>query len=140
METINHRKYVPMSEQIKLINECRRSGLTDADWCREHNIPPSTFYTWVKRCKKAHLGDRIESPRYGHVESARSTQDIVPISVVPDRSEERVSVPCLPPADALIDNSHTIEVVMKDVTIRIKNDVDPDIVGVMFRILKEGLC
>ena len=109
METINHRKYVPMSEQIKLINECRRSGLTDADWCREHNIPPSTFYTWVKRCKKAHLGDRIESPRYGHVESARPTQDIVPISVVPDRSEERVSVPCLPPADALIDNSHTIE-------------------------------
>ena len=23
---------VPMAEQIRLINECRRSGMTDADW------------------------------------------------------------------------------------------------------------
>lgn len=35
---------VPMLGQIKLINECRRSGMTNADWCREHNISPSTFY------------------------------------------------------------------------------------------------
>ena len=25
---------VPMVEQIRLINECRQSGMTDADWCR----------------------------------------------------------------------------------------------------------
>ena len=25
---------VPMAEQIRLINECRQSGMTDADWCR----------------------------------------------------------------------------------------------------------
>ena len=24
---------VPMAEQIRLINECRQSGMTDADWC-----------------------------------------------------------------------------------------------------------
>ena len=27
---------VPMTEQIRLINECRQSGITDADWCREN--------------------------------------------------------------------------------------------------------
>ena len=27
---------VPMVEQIRLINECRQSGMTDADWCRKH--------------------------------------------------------------------------------------------------------
>ena len=32
---------VPMAEQIKLINECRQSGMTDADWCRENNIAVS---------------------------------------------------------------------------------------------------
>ena len=26
---------VPMAEQIRLINECRQSGMTDADWCRD---------------------------------------------------------------------------------------------------------
>ena len=42
---------VPMAEQIKLINECRQSGMTDADWCRENDIAVSTFYNWVSRCR-----------------------------------------------------------------------------------------
>ena len=32
---------VPMAEQIRLINECRQSGMTDADWCRENDIAVS---------------------------------------------------------------------------------------------------
>ena len=35
---------VPKEEQLKLINECRSSGMTDIDWCREHGIAVSTFY------------------------------------------------------------------------------------------------
>lgn len=35
---------VPKEEQLKLINECRTSGMTDTDWCREHGIAVSTFY------------------------------------------------------------------------------------------------
>ena len=38
---------VPMAEQIRLINECRQSGMTDADWCRENDIAVSTFYNWI---------------------------------------------------------------------------------------------
>ena len=38
---------VPMAEQIRLINECRQSGMTDADWCHENDIAVSTFYNWV---------------------------------------------------------------------------------------------
>lgn len=26
---------VTIEEQIRLMNECRQSGMTDADWCRE---------------------------------------------------------------------------------------------------------
>lgn len=29
---------VSKEEQLKLINECRSSGMTDSDWCREHGI------------------------------------------------------------------------------------------------------
>ena len=29
---------VPKEEQLKLINECRTSGMTDIDWCREHGV------------------------------------------------------------------------------------------------------
>ena len=56
---------VPMAEQIRLINECRQSGMTDADWCRENDIAVSTFYNWVSRCRKA-AADQIPAANYGH--------------------------------------------------------------------------
>ena len=48
---------VPMAEQLRLINECRQSGMTDADWCRENDIAVSTFYNWVSRCILRSLAD-----------------------------------------------------------------------------------
>ena len=50
---------VPMAEQIRLINDCRQSGMTDADWCRENDIAVSTFYNWVSRCRKT-AADQIQ--------------------------------------------------------------------------------
>ena len=44
---------VPMAEQLRLINECRQSGMTDAGWCRENDIAVINFYNWVSRCQKA---------------------------------------------------------------------------------------
>ena len=49
---------VPMAEQIRLINECRQSGMTDADWCRENDIAVSTFYNWVSRCRKVQIASQ----------------------------------------------------------------------------------
>jgi len=39
-------------EQYRLIMECRSSGLSDYQWCTEHDINPGTFYNWVKRLRK----------------------------------------------------------------------------------------
>lgn len=46
-------KIVRRPEQIKLIMECRQSGLSDYQWCRTHNINPGTFYNWVSKLKKS---------------------------------------------------------------------------------------
>lgn len=40
-------------EQIKLIMECRQSGLSDYQWCRKQDIHPGTFYNWVSKLRKA---------------------------------------------------------------------------------------
>ena len=79
---------VPMAEQIRLINECRQSGMTDADWCRENDIAVSTFYNWVSRCRKA-AADQIPAPNYGHCEIPCSKQDVVPIDIVSDHLPEQ---------------------------------------------------
>ena len=48
-----HKARVPMAEQIRIIKECRQSGMTDAGWCRKNDISVSTFYNWVSRCRIA---------------------------------------------------------------------------------------
>ena len=46
-------KGVRKSEQIKLIMECRRSGLSDYQWCQNQGINPGTFYNWMSKLRKA---------------------------------------------------------------------------------------
>ena len=79
---------VPMKEQLRLINECRQSGMTDADWCRENGIAVSTFYNWVSRCRKV-AADQIPVPNYGHLEIPQSKPDVVPIDIIPDHSPKQ---------------------------------------------------
>ena len=45
-------KPVAVEDQHRLIMECRSSGLTDYQWCIEHDIKPGTFYNWVKRLRQ----------------------------------------------------------------------------------------
>ncbi len=91
---------VPMAEQIRLINECRQSGMTDAVWCRENDIAVSTFYNWVSRCRKA-------AADHGHLEVPRPKQDVVPIDIVPDHIPEQHTASQM--INSHLDNSHTID-------------------------------
>ena len=68
-------KAVTVAEQYRLITECRASGMTDYQWCVEHNIKPGTFYNWVKRLRQS--GDVDIPAPAGNKEPAR--QDIVEI-------------------------------------------------------------
>lgn len=43
---------VSAEEQYKLIMECRQRGLSDQQWCLDHDIKPGTFYNWVNRLRK----------------------------------------------------------------------------------------
>lgn len=40
-------------DQIKLIMECRRSGLSDYQWCEQNGIYPGNFYNWVSKLRKS---------------------------------------------------------------------------------------
>lgn len=128
---------VPMTEQIRLINECRRSGMTDADWCRENDIAASTFYNWVSRCRKA-AADQIPGPNYGHHEEPQPKQDVVPVDIVPEHLPEQHTASQM--QQMYLDNSHTIEVIMKDVRIHISNDVDPFLLTRTLRLIREISC
>ncbi|MCI9338039.1 MAG: transposase [Lachnospiraceae bacterium] len=52
----------PAEEQYRLVLECRRSGMTASNWCREKGINPQTFYTW-RQFDWLMSGIEIEQPK-----------------------------------------------------------------------------
>lgn len=63
-------------EWMELITQCRRSGLSDERWCRDNDIPISTFYRHAKILRQkacdipAHAGENM-FPK----------QEVVPVQV-----------------------------------------------------------
>lgn len=53
---------ISADEQLRLLMECRASGLTDHEWCMQSGICPGTFYNWVKRLRKNGCTDIDRTP------------------------------------------------------------------------------
>ena len=72
-------KKIPAKEQYRLIMECRQSGLTDHQWCVEHDIKPGTFYNWVKRLRQKGCMDIDIPASTGRSCYAPESQEVVRI-------------------------------------------------------------
>lgn len=46
-------KRISPDEQLRLVMECRSSGLSDYQWCLMNGINAGTFYNWVNRLRKS---------------------------------------------------------------------------------------
>ena len=44
-----------VEERLRIIDECRKSGLTGREWCRQQGLCWNTYHTWVSRLKKKGL-------------------------------------------------------------------------------------
>ena len=51
LQTVNHNNR--LLEWSKRVEECRNSGQTVVEWCREHGIPTSTYFVWQRKVFKA---------------------------------------------------------------------------------------
>ena len=69
-------------EQYQMVLECRRSGLTDCDWCRENGVNLETFYTWIRRLKKK--GGFSVPPASKQQVPSTPSHDIARIDILPD--------------------------------------------------------
>lgn len=84
------------------------------------------------------MANQIPPSNYGHLEVPRPKQDVVPIDIVPDYTPQPHIASQMQPS--YLDNSHTIEVVMKDITIRLNNGADPVLLTRTFCLLQEFSC
>lgn len=131
-------KRVPFDEQLRLIMECRNSGLTDSQWCLENNIKHSTFYTWIERHRKAasfipesatkpaqleeHEVVRIERNQLAHTQSLPETPLIY---------ESPKAYPDPAPA---------MEITICGAVLKVSNDINPGLLAQTLRVLKGLSC
>ena len=120
---------VPAEEQYRLIMECRKSGLSDHQWCLNNDINPGTFYNWVSRLRKS---NSVDIP------------DKNPVSayVPTDQEVVKIEMNSLSASNA-IDKSTDVsvmELVTGKTGLRIPYGTDPMLLAKTIRILTELSC
>lgn len=128
-------------EWIQLIMECRNSGMTDRTWCERHGILVSSFYNAVKRLrKKACDIPYVSNKKPYALDLTAQKQEAVQIDLYPETILNQ-TVPAPQVASAPhIDNSHTIELMLGDVSLKVSNSADPVLLQQIIRMLRPALC
>jgi transposase-like protein len=85
----NPRKSI--EEQYALVIECRSSGLSNQQWCMQHDIKPGTFYNWVKRLRQKACYD-IPAATDRDALTASVRQEVVKVDIVPDQAPDKQQV------------------------------------------------
>ena len=120
---------VPVEEQYRLIMECRKSGLSDYQWCLNNDINPGTFYNWVSRLRKNNCKDLPDKNPSLPYEPAK--QDVV-----------KIKMNSLSTSNAIDKNTDAfvMELVIGNMGLRISNETDSLLLAKTIRILAELSC
>lgn len=122
---------VNADDQYRLIMECRRSGLSDQQWCMNHDIKPGTFYNWVKRLRQKGCQDIPAA-------TGRAVSKSVPQQVVKIERNQTVVTPL---ADVPFGQMPvSMEISIGNVKLKIPNGTDPMLLAQTIKVLSEFAC
>ena len=140
MSSYNAR--VPVDQQFQLIMECRNSGLSDYQWCKEHGIHPGTFCNWVSRLRKKACYEIPESISKAEPSPAL-LQEVVRLNFNSKAENSEPMLLCQPATmgpTSIADISVSIEISLGNATIRIANGTDPAILDRVLSLVKGTVC
>ena len=127
-------------EWFRIINECRRSGLSDSQWCKQHDIRDSTFFCAVSRLRKKAYAIPDRSKSIDVLSESLPKQDVVRIDIEPEplQLSKPESMQVMPAT--YLDNSHTIEIDVHGINIRVFNSVDRELLKTVLSALGGVVC
>ena len=128
----DQKHYRTQDEWFALIQEARKSGMTDAQWCLANGISRHTFNNAIKRLRRNSYVIPSKSQRDIY-DLTNPIQDVVKVDIVPDIQPLK-EVP--PKSEMYLDNSHMIEITFGDVHISLNNGADPVLVSKTLSILR----
>ena len=112
-------------EWMELALECRKSGMSDKQWCSANDIKYYTFSSALKKLRRMNY----VIPKAKDLDILDLTlpkQDVVKVDIVNDIQPPMEHIPEVAPH---IDNSHMIEIKLGDVQISLCNGADPELVA-----------
>ena len=122
-------------EWFQLINECRRSGLSDSLWCKQQAIPVSSFFCAVRRLREKAYALPERERSIDIVSNPLPCQDVVRIDIEPNPFTVKDPEPLQVIPATHLDNSHTVEIEVHGINIRIFNGVDTGLLKTVLSFL-----
>lgn len=123
-------------EWLSLINECRRSGLSDYEWCQRNGISHHTFYKAARRLRKSACGIVEPKPSSCLDDSPVIKQDVVPIQIVDEPIAGEPDCKTGPvPMISHDTEPYRMTISIGQSTLRICNGVDPVLLESAIRAL-----
>ena len=134
------RKRLDLEQTFQLITECRKSGMSDRQWCINHDITPANFYYKIRVLREN--GYEIPDPpmRTSKSYSFPKKQDVVRVSVIPEEEETLPVSSIKNTYSQTSKDSAPIEILFQGIQIRINNDVHPSLLAHTLRAVKELSC
>ena len=127
-------------EWFRLINECRRSGLSDSLWCKQQGIPASSFFSAVRRLREKAYALPERERSIDIVSNPLPCQDVVRIDIEPNPFTVEDPEPLQVIPATHLDNSHTVEIEVHGINIRIFNGVDTELLKTVLSSLGGAGC
>lgn len=121
------KQRVCKEDQIKLIMECRRSGLSDYQWCEKNGVHPGNFYNCVSKLRRSGYTFPESTSKSNGLPNV---QEVVKVDFVPAVNQEPG---LLTEQNVSLDVSHSpamvaAELVVNNITIRLFNGADEHLV------------
>lgn len=128
-----------LNEWMLLITECRQSGLSDTAWCEQNDIPATSFYNAVSRLRKKACSIPKATGKSNIIDLAASKQEVVKVEITSDTAPIEM-IPQPEPSPVYLDNSHTIEIAMNGLNIRLTNSASPLLLDYILNALRTSFC
>ena len=122
-------------EWFRIINECRRSGLSDSQWCKQHDIRESTFFCAVSRLRKKAYAIPNRDKSTDILPDSLPKQEVIRIDIEPEPIQLSKPEPMQVMPATYLDNSHTIEIDVHGINIRVFNSVDRELLKTVLSAL-----
>ena len=133
---MNTRSLTP-EQRFELIMDCKNSGLTDYQWCQEHDINPGTFYNWISRFRKAGYPN---IPKTTSSDSSHKVQpqEVVKINLLPESDNSTFDLLDEKLERKTLNHNNTepaLEIIHNSSVFKISNSINPKLLDtILLRI------